>query len=218
MRVYVCVSVWHACVHWSSLRWQQKWETSPCTHQCPKLHRYTNIPKYVTPLHRFVINRNWRAANFRLERGHRTAQPLRHWSRRTADVHQLRNQDKGQTEKLNPAWRGLLEQPKVTVRKCRFSINFPSRTITLMDLQCLWMIKHDYFQRSGDVLNSSLLCGNKWLIGVYLLRRILSYNVINQAPFYPVVCSQPYLTSFHFLALALHVSCAPCACFITDET
>lgn len=87
-----------------------------------------------------------------------------------------------------------------------------------MDLQCQWMIKHDYFQRSGDILNSLLLCSNKWLIGVYLLCHILSYNVINQPLFYPVVCSHPYLTSFHFLMPALHVSGAPCACFITDET
>lgn len=43
---------------------------------------------------------------------------------------------------------------KVTVRKCLLSINFPTRTITLMDLQCLRMIKHDYFPTSGGTVNS----------------------------------------------------------------
>lgn len=43
---------------------------------------------------------------------------------------------------------------KVTVRKCLLSINFPTRTITLMDLQCLRMIKHDYFQTSVGTVNS----------------------------------------------------------------
>lgn len=65
---------------------------------------------------------------------------------------------------------------KLDSMKCLFSINFPTRTITLMDLQCLWMIKHDYFQRSGDTMNSLLLCGNKWFIGVYLSRGVLSYE------------------------------------------
>lgn len=167
-----------------------------------------------------MINGNTRIANFRLERGCRSASHsviLTRHCRRTSIAKSRQGTNK-QTKKKWIQLGVLWEQRKATVRKCRFSINFPSRTITLMDLQCQWMIKHDYFQRSGNILNSLLLRSNKWLIGVYLLCHILSYNVINQPSFYPVVCSHPYLTSFHFLVPALHVSCAPCACFITDET
>lgn len=100
---------------------------------------------------------------------------------------------------------------KVTVSKCLFSINFPTRTITLMDLQCLWMIKHDYFQRSSGIVNSLLLCGNKWLIGVYLLHCILSYDMINQPFSWCFLSAVSDIISFP--RAALHVSCPMCNVF-----